>query len=74
VFTDDTPASNKIRYYSNFIMVAFYLTFGFLFLFTEIAIDTFPAYRTPLGIVFICYGVFRMILTIQKIRKVNQEK
>jgi uncharacterized protein with PQ loop repeat len=55
-------------------MVVFYLALGLLFLFTDIAFDTFPANRAPIGIVFIIYGLFRLIITIRKIQKLNQEK
>jgi hypothetical protein len=74
VFTDSNSSASKIRYYSNFIMVAFYLALGLLFLFTEIAIDIFPENRVPIGIVFICYGLFRTGMTIWKIKKLNQNK
>jgi hypothetical protein len=54
-------------------MVALYFALGLLFLFTDIASETFPANRQPIGIVFLIYGLFRMIVTIQKIRKLNHE-
>jgi len=47
-------------------MVAVYLTLGFVFLFTDIAIDTFPMYRKPIGITMIVYAVIRTYLTIRK--------
>jgi len=53
-------------------MVAVYLALGLLFLFTDIAIDRFSVNRTPVGIGFLIYGLFRMIITIQKIRKADQ--
>jgi hypothetical protein len=54
-------------------MVAVYLALGLLFLFTDIAENIFPANRTPIGIVFLSYGLFRMITTIRKIKKADQE-
>jgi uncharacterized protein with PQ loop repeat len=71
VIPNSNPTANKIRYYAHFLMVALYLALGLLFLFTDIAVETFPANRTPIGIAFIIYGLFRMIMTIQKIRKLN---
>lgn len=50
-------------------MVAVYLALGLLFLFTDIAIETFPAYRKPIGATMLIYGVVRTILTIQKNKK-----
>lgn len=55
-------------------MVAVYLALGLLFLFTDIAADTFPANRKPIGIVFLIYGLFRMVMIIQKIRKAADEE
>jgi hypothetical protein len=55
-------------------MVAVYLALGLLFLFTDIAGQMFPMNRTPVGIIFIIYGLFRLIVTIQKIRKLNSDE
>jgi uncharacterized membrane protein HdeD (DUF308 family) len=73
MFTDSNPSANKIRYYSGFIMVVIYLALGLLFLFTDIAENTFPANRKPIGVIFIVYGIFRAIVSVQKIRKANRE-
>ncbi len=47
-------------------MVAVYLALGLLFLFTDIAIDTFPVYRKPVGIIMIVYAGVRTFLNIKK--------
>ena len=47
-------------------MVAVYLALGFLFLYTDIAMDSFPVYRKPVGITMCVYAVIRTILTIKK--------
>ena len=70
---NSNPLVNKIRYYSGFIMVAVYLTLGLLFLFTDIAIDTFPAYRKPIGATIIVYGIVRIILSVQKNKRDQQQ-
>jgi hypothetical protein len=54
-------------------MVGVYLALGLLFLFTDIAVNIFPANRTPIGIVFIVYGIFRSFITVRKIRRLNKE-
>jgi len=54
-------------------MVTVYLAVGLLFLFTDIGTDTFPSNRKPIGIVFLVYGTFRGILTVQKIRRNKDE-
>ena len=63
---NSNPSVNKIRYYSGFVMVTVYLTLGLLFLFTDIAIEMFPAYRKPIGATMVIYGIVRIILTVQK--------
>lgn len=71
---NSNPSLNKIRYYSHFLMVALYFALGLLFLFTDIAIDMFPMYRTGVGITMIVYGIIRTFLTIRKIRQQNDEE
>lgn len=65
---NSNPTVNKIRYYSTFLMVAIYLTLGLLFLFTDIGIDKFPAFRKEIGVVMLVYGVIRAFTTIRKIK------
>jgi hypothetical protein len=59
----------KIRYYSNFAMVAIYIALGLLFLFTDIGIDSFPAYRKEIGWVMLIYAVIRVALSIRKFKR-----
>ncbi len=47
-------------------MVALYLGIGLLFLFTDIAIQTFPVYREAVGGLLIFYAAFRLYLIIKK--------
>jgi hypothetical protein len=49
-------------------MVAVYLALGLLFLFTDIAIDKFPAFRKEIGIVMVVYAVIRTYSTVRKIK------
>jgi hypothetical protein len=55
-------------------MVAIYISLGLLFLFTDIAVDAFPAYRKILGCVLIGYGSLRSYLNIKKIREEEDER
>ena len=66
MYSDNNPLINKIRFYSGFIMVALYLAIGLLFLFTDIAIQTFPVYREPVGGLLIVYAGFRVYSIIRK--------
>ncbi|MCW3083182.1 MAG: hypothetical protein JWP12_548 [Bacteroidetes bacterium] len=74
MISDSNPSANKLRYYVNFIMVAVYLALGLLFLFTDIAEETFPANRKAVGTVLLVYGCFRMIITIQKLKRRDQDQ
>jgi hypothetical protein len=56
---ENNPLITKIRYYFSVIIVALYLGIGLLFLFSDIAIETFPAYREAVGALLICYAVYR---------------
>ena len=55
-------------------MVAVYWALGLLFLFTDLGSTMFPANRTPVGIILLVYGIFRLVVTIQKIRKLNSDE
>ena len=50
-------------------MVALYLGIGLLFLFTDIAIETFPAYRGPVGGLLVVYAGFRMYSIIKRYKQ-----
>ena len=69
---NSNPLTKKIYYFFNLIMVAVYLSFGFLFLFTDIADDLFSMYRTPLGLIMSSYACFRGYKTYAKIIKGNE--
>lgn len=49
-------------------MVAVYLCIGLLFLFTDIAIDFFPSYRQPVGLIMIIYAGFRAFVGYKKMK------
>lgn len=49
-------------------MIAIYLALGLLFLFTDIGVDRFPAYRKEIGVVMLIYGVLRAFTTVRKIK------
>jgi hypothetical protein len=53
-------------------MVAIYLGLGLLFFFTEIGVENFPMYRKELGCVMLVYGTIRLIMTIRKIKKLEE--
>jgi hypothetical protein len=55
-------------------MVAIYLALGLLFLFTDIRIDTFPAYRKEIGIVMLVYAGIRTYTTVRKIKAQGNDR
>ncbi|HRG51821.1 MAG TPA: hypothetical protein PLL00_03220 [Bacteroidia bacterium] len=65
---NSNPTVNKIRYYSVFLMVAIYIALGLLFLFTDIAVDKFPAYRKEIGAVMLVYAAIRTFSTVRRIK------
>ncbi len=71
---NSNPKVNKFRYYSNFVMVAVYLALGLLFLFSEIGIDYFPAFRKQIGCIMIVYAVIRIILTRSKFKREENDQ
>ena len=66
MFSNSNSVIIKVRYYSNFIMIALYLILGLLFLFSKIAIEVFPIYREAIGGLLISYTFFRMYLILKK--------
>lgn len=62
---------NKINYYFSLIMIALYFIIGLLFLFSDIVIDTFPAYREVIGGILLLYGVFRLYSIVKRRNRRN---
>ncbi len=52
-------AWNHTRFYLSFLLLAFYLIVGSVFLFTEIWADLLPKGRTIAGLVIIGFGILR---------------
>lgn len=59
----------KINFYFAFLMILLYFAIGFMFLFTDVVIDSFPAYREIVGGLLIAYGSFRMYVLLKKNKK-----
>lgn len=57
---------NKLRFYLSFLLLAFYLTIGFLFLFTDTWIDLLPQGRSSIGIVLILFGTLRFYIAYRR--------
>jgi cytochrome c biogenesis protein CcdA len=50
---------NKLRFYTGFLLLAFYLTVGFIFLFTDVWGDLVPKGRALIGLLLILFGTIR---------------
>ncbi len=68
MITESNSPIHTIRYYFSFVIVALYFSIGAMFLFTDVAIETFPVYRTPVGILLIVYAGYRAYAAIKKER------
>lgn len=57
---------NRLRFYLSFLLFAFYLTIGFMFLFTDTWIDLLPKGRSVVGIVLIFFGTLRFYIAYRR--------
>lgn len=57
---------NKLRFYLSFLLFAFYLTIGIMFLFTDTWVDLMPKGRSIIGIVLILFGALRFYVAYRR--------
>jgi|GEM_PF-1790590 cytochrome c biogenesis protein CcdA len=57
---------NRTRFYFSFLLLAFYLVVGFLFLFTEIWSDLLPKARFTIGIILVLFGILRFYVAYRR--------
>ena len=57
---------NKIRYYLSFVLFAFYIVVGGMFLFSDIWADLLPKGRAIIGIILILFGVLRFYIAYRR--------
>lgn len=57
---------NKLRFYSSFLLLVFYIIVGSLFLFTEIWQDLLPKSRFVIGIILILFGILRFYIAYRR--------
>jgi len=63
---------NKTRFYFSFLFLAFYITIGFLFLFTETWSDLLPKARITIGLILILFGFFRFYVSYRRFSGKNK--
>lgn len=57
---------NKLRLYFSFLLLAFYLIIGGLFLFTKTWADLLPKGRFIIGIMLTLFGIFRFYIAYKR--------
>lgn len=57
---------NMIRYNLSFMLLSFYLTVAFLFLFSDMWIDLIPKGRGIIGLVLLLFGMFRFYVAYRR--------
>jgi cytochrome c biogenesis protein CcdA len=57
---------NKLRFYLSFLLLTFYLTVGYMFLFTDVWADLLPKGRSIVGIILILFGILRFYVAYKR--------
>jgi len=57
---------NKLRFYLSFLLLAFYLIIGGVFLFSDVWADLLPSGRSIIGIVLILFGILRFYIAYRR--------
>lgn len=57
---------NKLRFFLSFLLLAFYLVIGCLFLFTNQWIDLLPKGRVITGIILTLFGILRFYVAYRR--------
>lgn len=62
---------NKLRYYLSYMLFAFYLVIGSVFLFSDVWADFLPSGRYLTGIILILFGVLRFYISYKRYLRKN---
>ena len=62
---------NKLRFYFSFLLLAFYLTLGFLFLFSETWVDMIPKGRAVIGLILVLFAALRFYVAYRRYKYKN---
>ncbi|MBL7883807.1 MAG: hypothetical protein JNL69_07040 [Bacteroidia bacterium] len=63
---------NKTRFYFSFLFLAFYITIGFLFLFTDTWSDLLPKARITIGLTLVLFGLLRSYISYRRFSGKNK--
>jgi len=55
-----------LRFYLSFMLLSFYLTIAFLFLFSDMWKDLIPTGRGLIGLVLLAFGAFRFYVAYRR--------
>lgn len=65
---------NKLMIYIAFFAGFLFILFGLAFLFTDVISPEIPnQFKIVIGVVFILYGIYRIVMTIYKKRRADEE-
>lgn len=64
----------NLSHYIAFVMGLFYLALGYMFLATDALIQFFPANRQIVGWLLLVFAIYRMTMTVLKIKKAKREE
>ncbi len=59
---------NMLRFYLSFMLLSFYLTISFLFIFTDMWKDLIPNGRGIIGAALLLFGAFRFYIAYRRYR------
>jgi hypothetical protein len=57
---------NRFRFYLSFLLLGFYLTVGFVFLFTDVWADLVPKGRYLIGALLVLFGLLRFYIAYRR--------
>jgi hypothetical protein len=60
---------NTFRFYSSYLLLAFYIVIGILFLFTDKWIDMISSGRKTIGTVIVLFGLLRFYIAYRRYKK-----
>ncbi len=63
---------NKTRYYLSFVLFAFYIVVGGMFIFSDIWADLLPKGRVLVGIILILFGLLRFYIAYRRYVKKHE--
>lgn len=64
---------NKVRYQLSFVLLAFYLTIGCLFMFSDLWINIIPSGRNVIGFGLVTFAVLRFYVSLTRYQSTHRK-